>query len=551
MLNHQPMSILLVEGYQDSSLNSFVAYLHGMPHLHITIQSQLPDDLSPYNVIITNTIKTLENTTPHLIKFIHACGGWLHLAQSSEDSLPEIFGVKPEPLGSASELRVLFEDSSHPLAVRLPDAFYINDQFQLLTSISDDTETVLYADWRYTHRPVLTQRRVGEKGHVACTTLQAFDHPVYQQILYRVLRQLAGQPMNAKPLGVGLLGYAISVGKIHGLGVNLTPGLELRAVCDVNPERLKQACQDFPDVKTYETESALAGDPDINVVIVSTAPDIHSKLCLSMMKEGKHVVCEKPLALNQKETTAMVEMAEKQGVHLGCYQNRRWDIDYLAIKQALVEGRIGDLFHLETFVGGFQHPCGFWHSHESISGGTAYDWGAHYLDWIVSLIPDRIKAVISTRHKRVWHDVTNADQERVQIRFAGGQEAEFMHSDIAAVRKPKWYLLGTQGAIIGNWHDVTSYEVDPVLYFHAHDIPATEMPPDLTLYSRHDTGQLVPQKLATPQRRHYVFYHNLADHLVFGEPVTAPLEDSVKVVAILEAAARSSAHGGTVEVFDG
>jgi predicted dehydrogenase len=222
----------------------------------------------------------------------------------------------------------------------------------------------------------------------------------------------------------------------------------------------------------------------------------------------------------------------------------------LAIKQALVEGRIGDLFHVETFVGGFQHPCGLWHSHEPISGGTAYDWGAHYLDWIVSLIPDRVEAVISTRHKRVWHDITNADQERIQIRFAGGQEAEFMHSDIAAVRKPKWYLLGTKGAIIGHWHDVTSYEVDPVLYFHAHDIPATEMPPDLTLYSRHDTGQLVPQKLASPPRRHYVFYRNLADHLLFGEPITAPLEDSVKVVAILEAAARSSAHGGTVEVFD-
>jgi hypothetical protein len=112
---------------------------------------------------------------------------------------------------------------------------------------------------------------------------------------------------------------------------------------------------------------------------------------------------------------------------------------------------------------------------------VAYDWGGHYLDWIVGLIPERIKTVICTRHKRVWHDVTNADQERIQIRFAGGQEAEFIHSDIAALRKPKWYLLGTEGAIIGYWKDVVEYEMDPVVYFEQHDIPATEMPADLTL----------------------------------------------------------------------
>jgi hypothetical protein len=60
---------------------------------------------------------------------------------------------------------------------------------------------------------------------------------------------------------------------------------------------------------------------------------------------------------------------------------------------------------------------------------------------IVGLMPDPVAAVTATRHNRVWQDVTNADQERIQIRFAGGKEAEFIHSEIAAIRKPKWYLL--------------------------------------------------------------------------------------------------------------
>jgi predicted dehydrogenase len=270
-----------------------------------------------------------------------------------------------------------------------------------------------------------------------------------------------------------------------------------------------------------------------------------------MMGAGKHVVCEKPLALTRRETDAMTEMADKQGVHLSCHQNRRWDVDYLAIQQALREGLIGELFYMETFVGGFHHPCGYWHSHDTVSGGLTYDWGAHYLDWIVSLIPDPIRTVTATRHKRVWHDVTNADQERIQLRFAGGQEAEFMHSDIAALRKPKWYLLGTKGAISGQWQDVVEYEPDPLVYFERHSIPATEMPPDLTLYRRHPSGQIVTQKLAVPERRHFGFHRNIADHLLSGEPITAPLSDSVQVVAILEAAARSAASGGTAEVLDG
>ncbi len=68
----------------------------------------------------------------------------------------------------------------------------------------------------------------------------------------------------------------------------------------------------------------------------------------------------------------MVEMAKKQRVHLSCHQNRRWDVDYLAIKQALAHGLIGDLFYMETFVGSFAHPCGYWHSHDAIPVGTTY-----------------------------------------------------------------------------------------------------------------------------------------------------------------------------------
>ena len=322
----------------------------------------------------------------------------------------------------------------------------------------------MYADWHYQHKAVLTSRTAG-KGLVACTTLQAYDHPFVQQVLYRLIRSLAGKKAESQTLGVGILGYAPSVGQYHGIGASTTPGLALRSVCDLNPARLEQARVDFNDCKTYESSDAFAGDPSVDIVIVATAPNTHAQLCLDMLNAGKHVICEKPLALTSKETDALEQTSQRLKLHMSCHQNRRWDVDYLAIRQALAERLIGDLFYMETFVGGFNHPCGYWHSHAPVSGGTAYDWGGHYIDWTVSLIEDRPVSVICTSHKRVWHDVTNNDQERIQVRFSGGQEAEFMHSDIAAIRKPKWYLLGTKGAIVGHWKDVTTFDIDPVLYF--------------------------------------------------------------------------------------
>ena len=124
---------------------------------------------------------------------------------------------------------------------------------------------------------------------------------------------------------------------------------------------------------TIESAASLADDPAIDVVIIATPPNTHASLSVQMMDAGKHVICEKPLALNRAETARMVETADRQQVHLGCHQNRRWDVDYLAIKQALEEGRIGDLFYVETFVGGFSHPCGYWHSHDEVSGGTVVE----------------------------------------------------------------------------------------------------------------------------------------------------------------------------------
>ncbi len=550
MRPNSPISLLWVAEKMPPALSSLAAYFETMPHVRSTRVPQWPANLGAHDIVISPGAGAPDESGPDLEGFIRSGGGWLALIDDVVEPLPSLLGVACAPPGTAAELRVLFEQADHPLGARLPDAVYLNGRHQVMTLDHADTESILYADWHYDHIPVLTQRPVG-RGRVAATTLRDYAHPLLQRILYRLVSFLAGRPIAPPALGVGILGYAPSVGRLHGLGIGDTAGLDLKAVCDLNPARCEAARQDFAEVAILPDADALAAAADVDLVIVATPPNTHATLCLDLLAAGKHVVCEKPLALNRRETDALEAMAARQQVHLSCHQNRRWDPDYLTIRESLARGLIGDLFYLETFVGGYHHPCGYWHSHAAVSGGTSYDWGAHYLDWIVSLIPAPVEAVIGTRHKRVWHDVTNADQERIQIRFAGGVEAEFVHSDIAAVRKPKWYLLGTRGAISGHWHDVATHAIDPDHYYRRHDIPATEMTPDITIHQRRAEGEIVRIAPAVPERKAYAFHRNLADHLLLGEPIGAPLADSVKVVAILEAAARSMSRGGTLEVIDG
>jgi len=147
----------------------------------------------------------------------------------------------------------------------------------------------------------------------------------------------------------------------------------------------------------------------------------------------------------------MLAAAAGAGRSLTVYQSRRWDPDFVALRRTVESGAVGKPFHLESFIGGYGHPCSYWHSHEPISGGTIFDWGSHYFDWTLLLFREQVETVSAVAQTLVWQDVTNSDHVNVDLRFADGTQASFLHSDIATALKPKWYLLGTGGAIVGDW----------------------------------------------------------------------------------------------------
>lgn len=99
--------------------------------------------------------------------------------------------------------------------------------------------------------------------------------------------------------------------------------------------------------------------------------------------------------------------------------------------------RVGDIFYVEMWGGGYRKPGRCWRSDERISGGTFYDWGAHYIDWLLNLVPSKVTGVTGFFHKLVWHDVTNEDHVEACIRFEGGAVTGVQMSTIARSGKPR------------------------------------------------------------------------------------------------------------------
>jgi predicted dehydrogenase len=314
-------------------------------------------------------------------------------------------------------------------------------------------------------------------------------------------------------------------------------------VCDVSSERRDLASREL-GVPTHARAEDLFRDPEVGLVVVGTPPSAHAESVLAALAAGKHVVCEKPFALRVEEVDRMMDSAVAGDRVLTVYQSRRWDPDFVALREVVSSGRIGDLFYMESFIGGYSHPCDFWHSHEPISGGTIYDWGSHYFDWVLQLFPDTVRSVSAVGHKRVWHDVTNSDQVRVDLTFAGGAQATFLQSDIAAALKPKWYLLGTSGAVVGDWREESVKSRNAAGDLIEERLAPADSPALVRVMRPGADGRSHEEVLALPRREEHGFYRNLADHLAWDEPLAVPPDEARRTVAVMESAAHSIARGG-------
>ena len=435
------------------------------------------------------------------------------------------------------------------LTQRVRDEFPIVDRLRPLRS-APAAQVCVSVSVGYEDQPVITEVAAG-RGRIVTSGLGntegALENEELATILRRALRSRHAPDRGGRPVGLAVVGYGPygGMGYHHGAAARATAGLDLVAACDESAERRKAAEEEFPGIRAYTTVAELARDDDVEVVVVATPPVSHASISIELLRAGKHVACEKPLCLTVGEADEMLATAQAHDRVLTVNQSRRWDTDFVAIQRAVRAGMLGELFNVETFVGGFEHPCRAWHSEESISGGTVFDWGSHHLDWILLLMGDMPAVVEAHGHKRVWHDVTNLDQLRVRLRWDDGREAEFVDSSVAGIRRPKFYLQGAAGTLAGWYRPRTFERLEPGVGLVVERAHHAEAPAELTLARYESDHGLSETRLPLAAPQPFAFQRNLADHLALGEPLAVTPDEVRRIVVLLEAAHRSSERAGT------
>jgi len=429
------------------------------------------------------------------------------------------------------EFPVQIADDSHYMTVRMSDFSVFDEMYHLQNYDPLKSKLLLKTIWQGKEIPMAYAREYG-KGRVVYLanghTREAWNHPEFRKLVVRAVAYTTGSELQDKTVKCGILGYgpAFNMGKLHSSFIDSTRGLKTIAMCDTNPARVEAARTELPNLKGYFNDiTDMLKMKDLDLVVVILPHNLHAKAAIQCMEAGKHVIVEKPFCITVDEADRMIETARSNKVMLSVFHNRRWDPDYLAIRDIIDKGLIGNIFHIECGGMGYGHPRFWWRSNKEISGGIMYDWGAHFLDWVLNLVDSRVTGVTGEMKKLVWNSVTNEDYGQVYMKFENGVTADFATSSIGALSRPKWRILGTRGAIEVTKPD--EIRVVSVSSGISHD----------GIIKIVDTGQTWMK-----------YYGNIADHLLMGEELAVKPEQARRIIAVIEAGEKDSKQKGTLSI---
>ena len=226
-------------------------------------------------------------------------------------------------------------------------------------------------------------------------------------------------------------------------------GLSVAGIWDIRAQRREYAAS--RQIHVYQSLEDLLADKNVDLVLVAAPNDVHKSAAIQAMEAGKNVVSEKPVTLSSRDLREMMEVSRRTGRFLTVHQNRRWDEDFLTVKKLLADGRLGELFRLESRVHGSRGIPGDWRQEKEHGGGMVLDWGVHLLDQALLLFPG---VPLETVYATVTH-VTNQlvdDGFTADLGFANGVHMLVEVGTSNFINLPRWYVLGSDGtAVIEDW----------------------------------------------------------------------------------------------------
>ncbi|MEM9294518.1 MAG: Gfo/Idh/MocA family oxidoreductase [Planctomycetota bacterium] len=341
-----------------------------------------------------------------------------------------------------------------------------------------------------------------------------------------------------KDIRVGVVGYggAFNMGRAH-LREMKRAGMTPAAVCEIDPDRLAVAKDDFPGIETYASLGQMLRKSSVNLITHITPHHLHYPLAAQCLKAGKSVVTEKPFVLTTAQATKLIALAKDKRRLVSTYHNRHWDGWITrAVKQCVDKHAIGDVYRAEAHFGGRHMPPDWWRTSKTMSGGVLYDWGCHLLEYILQVIRDPIVEVSGYAKNGYWQSRVpknfpwrkdmNEDEATAVVRFAGGQVATLRVSTLADPVNPPLAFYGADGSYTAN-----------------HFFGPKDDPQAWTLRKAARSGKVKETSGKHPPSKGHLFYENVAAHLTGEEELVITPQWARRPIHILELAGKSAQAG--------
>ncbi len=262
----------------------------------------------------------------------------------------------------------------------------------------------------------------------------------------------------AEPVRVGVAGLGRSGWSNHAQFLSRNPRYALLAVADPLAERRAEAEQTM-GCSAYADPAELMADERLELVVVCTPSHTHAQLAVQALHAGRNVLVEKPMATSLAEAEAMIQAAEAAGRVLTVFQNRRWDPDFLRVKQILDQNVLGPVHLIRMGRYGYQRRHD-WQTLRRLGGGLLNNWGAHVLDQALLLLGGSYRELFADLQRTAGAGDAE-DHVKVVLRGENGTVVDVEITSGCVYPQPEWLVLGRYGSLMGNTRHLEWKYYDP------------------------------------------------------------------------------------------
>ncbi len=343
---------------------------------------------------------------------------------------------------------------------------------------------------------------------------------------------------------VVIIGYG-GIGVWHTREILKGDAVELAGVYDINPERNEAA--EANGIHAYASFEDVLADAAVDFLVLAVPNDFHKPLALQALAAGKHVISEKPVTLCSEDLQEIIDASVKANRLFTVHQNRRWDGEFLVMRDIYNSGDLGDIFHIESRCHGSRGIPGDWRQLPEQGGGMIFDWGIHLIDQIMGIVKDRKLKRIYCKCDHITNELVD-DGFKLEMYFEGDISAHVEVGTSNFIQLPRFYMIGRNGsALIPTWGDdaqvvwCTNYnekEVVPVIT--AAGVTKTMAP--------RDESSMAEKFLPQPEADVHDFYRNFVKAIDGEEPQIVTHHEMMVDMNIMEAAFESDRTGMPVDV---